>query len=111
MSPWEQSVESRLAEVNTRLDNQLKWLLIAFAAGFVALAGLILNRTDALSAKAEAISQQVGELKSDVAVLKASEEATDNAALPPCPDGKSKCSPWERRWKEPPTVGTVVPRE
>lgn len=29
--------------------------------------------------------------------------------LPACPKGRATCDPWERDWKKPPPVGTVVP--
>jgi len=32
----------------------------------------------------------------------------DPLVRPPCPGGAHDCQPWERGWKEPPPVGTVV---
>ncbi len=75
MDAWQQSVETRLAALGSKIDSQSKWLLGAYAAGFVLLAGLIVNRTDAtndrLSAKIDAVAAQVADVKADVAGLKA----------------------------------------
>lgn len=35
--------------------------------------------------------------------------ATVPAALATCPGGAADCQPWERSWREPPPVGTVMP--
>lgn len=57
-------VERRLEDLDHKLDNRFMWLLAAFAAGFMALGGLILNRTDAtnerLGAKIDAVSERLG---------------------------------------------------
>lgn len=71
MDAWQESVEGRLGSLGTKIDGQLKWLLIAFASGFILLGGLILNRTDALAEKIGAVSAQVAQVKTDTAVLAA----------------------------------------
>lgn len=71
----EQSVETRLGKLGDKVDRHLVYLLGAFAAGFILLAGLVLNRTDDvrrdLDNKFTAISQQISGVQTDVAVLKA----------------------------------------
>jgi hypothetical protein len=44
MEPWQPA----LNRLEDKVDTHLKWLLIAFASGFVLLGGLIINRTDAV---------------------------------------------------------------
>ena len=69
MDAWQQSVETRLGALGTKLDEQLKWLLIAFAGGFVVLAGLMLGCTIWLSGHVDALGGQIGEMKTAIAVL------------------------------------------
>ena len=56
-------IERRVDDLDRKLDNRFMWLLAAFAAGFMALGGLILNRTDAtnerLGAKIDAINEHL----------------------------------------------------
>lgn len=56
-------LERRVDDLDRKLDNRFMWLLAAFAAGFMALGGLILNRTDAtnerLGAKIDAVSERL----------------------------------------------------
>ena len=58
-----------------KIDAQLKWVLIAFASGFVLLAGLVINRTDsvreALSAKSDAISTDLRQTNERLARMEA----------------------------------------
>lgn len=64
---WQQSVEERIRRLDDKIDKTMLWVLGAFAAGFIVLGGLVLNRTDALSAKIEAsndrLSGQITELR------------------------------------------------
>ena len=57
-------IERRVDDLDRKLDNRFMWLLAAFAAGFMALGGLILNRTDAtnerLGAKIDAVGERLG---------------------------------------------------
>lgn len=71
MDPWQQSVETRLGALEGKLDNHLKWLLIAFAGGFIALGGLVLNRSDGLSGKMDQVNERIGDLRADLAALRA----------------------------------------
>ena len=75
MDAWRKSIEGRLEKLEERIDKVLLYTLGAFAAGFVVLGGLILNRTDAavekLSARIETVSEKVSATQADVAVLKA----------------------------------------
>lgn len=59
MNAWQTSVESRLGTVNQKVDDHLKWILVAFATGFVLLGGLVINRTDGLSDKISKLSQDI----------------------------------------------------
>lgn len=56
-------LERRVDDLDRKLDNRFMWLLAAFAAGFMALGGLILNRTDTvnerLAAKIDAVSERL----------------------------------------------------
>ena len=78
MDAWQQSTEQRLNNLDGRLDSHLKWLLFAFAAGFVILAGLIVNRTDSLSvnlgSKIEAVGAQVSSTNERIARLEGAAE-------------------------------------
>lgn len=73
MDAWQQSTEQRLNNLDGRLDSHLKWLLLAFAAGFIVLAGLVVNRTDSLSvnlgSKIEAVGAQVSTTNERIARL------------------------------------------
>lgn len=53
MDPWQSSVETRLGQLHTGieglrsdLNTKFLWLLGAFGAGFIALAGLIISLAD-----------------------------------------------------------------
>lgn len=107
MGPWEQSVEGRLTALGDKIDSLQRWLLVAFAAGFVALGGLILNRTDVLSDKIGSLGQDVATVKAQMA---APRSAPTSSEVPPCPAGNPGCKPWEREWGPPPPVGTIVPK-
>lgn len=56
-------LDRRIDDLDRKLDNRFMWLLAAFAAGFMALGGLILNRTDAISerlgAKIDAVDSKL----------------------------------------------------
>lgn len=73
MDAWQQSTEQRLNNLDGRLDSHLKWLLLAFATGFIILAGLVVNRTDSLSSnlgsKIDAVGAQVAGTNERIARL------------------------------------------
>ncbi len=85
---WQASIEGRVEGLRAKVDAHLLWVLGVFGAGFLLLAGLIVNRTDAitkeLGAKIEGVGQQVGTVKTDVEVLKATRPEPVN----PAPRGK-----------------------
>ena len=68
-------LEKRVDDLDRKLDNRFMWLLAAFAAGCLALGGLILNRTDAindkLGAKIDAVSQRLSDLSERTARIEA----------------------------------------
>ena len=64
MDPWQQTVETRLGELRAdvrslgdKLDSKFLWLMGAFGAGFIALAGMMmagyLRLSDAISLLAD----------------------------------------------------------
>ena len=81
---WPTSIENRVEGLRGKVDAHLLWVLGAFGAGFLLLAGLIVNRTDALTkdlgAKIEAVGQQVATVKTDVEVMKAVQPAPVTSA-------------------------------
>lgn len=82
-----------------------RWLQASFAAAALAVVTLM--------AQAWLVTSEPAPAKSlPVAAVEAPPVATDTSPrpeLPPCRDGTADCDPWEREWKEPPPVGTVVP--
>ena len=68
---WENSVERRLDGLDKKLDNRFMWLLAAFAAGFLAMGGLVLNRTDDLGKRIDAVGQHMSDLGERVAKVEA----------------------------------------
>jgi hypothetical protein len=98
MTPWQQSVESRLTALDSKLDNHLKWLLIAFAGGFLVLGGLILQQTASLSQKVEGVGSQVSDLRVAIARQEGAGAPSSVARMPPCKNGAAECRPWERAW-------------
>lgn len=67
MDPWQTSVETRLGQIHTalegtrkdlgeRIDSNFKWLLGAYGAGFVILAGMMVAGYLLLADKIAAIS-------------------------------------------------------
>lgn len=52
--------------LQTTHSGDLKYILAAFAAGFVLLAGLIIQRTDALDDRIDALAVQVTEIETEL---------------------------------------------
>lgn len=88
MDAWQQSVEGRLQSLSDKIDSQLKWLLIAFASGFIVLAGLLINRADVLrdliSSKAEASIQSAAQTNERLARVEAT--MSERGVPPKAPD-------------------------
>jgi hypothetical protein len=97
MDGWQQSVEDRLGRLDDRLDSHLKWLLLAFSAGFLVLAGLIIQQTSTLAAKIDGVSRDVSAVQQSVSKVEGARLA-EKPAMPPCETGKPDCKPWERAW-------------
>lgn len=80
MEPWKPAIE----RLEDKLDSRFMWLLAAFGAGFILLATLIVNRTDAVSdrlgAKLDGLTQQVSLTNERVAKMEGGQAA---ASLPP----------------------------
>lgn len=74
MDPWEQSVDRRLADLHSDQRDLLRAGLGAFVLAF----GAIITSFFLLSAKIDGIGQQIADLKTDVAVLKATRSPQPN---------------------------------
>jgi hypothetical protein len=106
MGPWEQSVDRRLDQLHSDQRDLLRFGIAAFVLAFTAIIGSffllstkIEDVSQTLSSKMDGVGQQISALKTDLAVLK----ATDGAQQPPpCPAGMATCKPWERQWETPP---------
>ena len=81
MDPWQQTVETRLGELRgdvrqvlTATVGSAVFVLGALATGFFFLLGQVGAGNEKVVAKLEAISTQLADVKTDVAVLKVASE-------------------------------------
>lgn len=89
-----------------------KWLVASFVAaalGVAALVGQAWVTTPAAPMAAVAAPAAPSALPTAPTPPAPMVAATAPVQLPACSGGAPNCQPWERAWKEPPPVGTVVP--
>ncbi|MBI1198539.1 MAG: hypothetical protein GC203_11810 [Phenylobacterium sp.] len=122
-SEWENSpavFDAAMKDLNTSAQAGLKlqltaqkWLVASFVAaalGVVVLVGQAwITKPSDPKVSAVAVAVPTAQPKTTTRVVPPAAKATSTPQLPACPGGAPDCQPWERAWKEPPPVGTVVP--
>lgn len=88
------------------LTKATRWLQASFAAAALAVVTLMAQAWLVTSGPAPTKSLPVAVAEASPV---AATETPPRPELPPCRDGTADCDPWERDWREPPPVGTVVP--